>query len=165
MKSSMIPVASMAVAMLLSACRAVVSPDAASLRAEVMAAERAFAATMAHRDLQAFGEFLDEDAVFFSATDVQRGREAVIAAWKPFFAAPQPSFSWTPEQVELAGDGSLALSTGPVFDARGEPIGSFSTLWRRQGTGVWKVVFDKGCNACRCAQPGTSAADDQSTSS
>lgn len=170
MKRPPILVAGMVSTLLLWACRPDAPADTAALREEVIVAERAFAATMANRDLQSFASFLAEDAVFFSATDVQRGRDAVVAAWKPFFAAPQASFSWEPEQVEITGgtatgEGTLALSSGPVFDAQGELIGSFNTIWRRQQAGVWKVIFDKGCHVCRCNDTGTSSANEQSTSS
>jgi ketosteroid isomerase-like protein len=46
--------------------------------------------------------------------------------------------------------GGLALSTGPVFDPEGHQIGTFSSIWRREPDGSWRVVFDKGCPVCDC---------------
>ena len=40
-------------------------------------------------------------------------------------------------------DGTLALSTGPVLDPAGKPIGRFNSIWRLEAPGVSRVVFDK----------------------
>jgi hypothetical protein len=77
-------------------------PSLEERRAEVFAAERAFARSMADRDFTAFGPYVAEDSVFFSGSTPLRGREAVLAAWKPFFDPPTAPFSWEPDQVEGA---------------------------------------------------------------
>ena len=41
--------------------------------------------------------------------------------------------------------GKLAISNGPVFNPDGERVGSFSSIWRREADGSWKIIFDKGC--------------------
>ena len=43
-----------------------------------------------------------------------QGKAEVAAGWKRFFDGPQAPFSWEPDLVEVLGDGTLALSTGPV---------------------------------------------------
>ena len=113
-------------------------------QAEVFAAERAFAKSMADRDFAAFGGWVAADAVFFGSTLVHRGRDAVLAAWKPFFDGPQAPFSWEPDQVEVLASGQLALSTGPVRDPQGQVVARFNSIWRRAADGRWLVVFDKG---------------------
>jgi ketosteroid isomerase-like protein len=113
-------------------------------RAEVFAAERAFARSMADRDFAAFGRYVADDCVFFSGTMPLRGRDAVLAAWKPFFEARSAPFSWEPDQVEVLASGELALSTGPVKDPDGDVTARFNSIWRRQPDGRWLVVFDKG---------------------
>lgn len=122
--------------------------DPGTLAGQVSAVERAFARTMADRDLAAFTTFLSEEAVFFSGETPARGKDAVAAAWKPFFAAEVAPFSWEPDQVEVLESGSLALSTGPVYDAAGRVIGRFNSIWRREESGDWRVVFDKGSPVC-----------------
>ena len=124
------------------------SADRGTLAEQVGAAERAFARTMASRDHAAFTTFLSEEAVFFSGDVPARGKDAVAAAWKPFFAAEVAPFSWEPDQVEVLESGSLALSTGPVYDAAGQVIGRFNSIWRLEGSGDWRVVFDKGSPVC-----------------
>jgi ketosteroid isomerase-like protein len=114
-------------------------------QAEVLAAERAFARSMADRDLQAFGRHLSEQAVFFSGADgVLRGKPAVLAGWAAFFQGPQAPFSWDPDRVEVLPDGTLAHSSGLVRDPAGKPVARFNSVWRQEAPGAWRVVFDKG---------------------
>ncbi len=116
----------------------------------VRARETAFAKTMADRDLAAFASFVAEEAVFVGGKSVFRGREAVVAGWKPLFAASKAPFSWRPEQVEVIDSGTLALSRGPVLDPDGKRAGTFSSTWRREKDGEWRVVLDSGCPPCPC---------------
>ena len=117
-------------------------------QAEVMAAERAFARTMADRDHAAFTSFLAEETVFFSGEQATRGRAAVAASWARLYEGPAAPFSWEPDQVQVLDSGALALSTGPVRDPSGKVIARFNSIWRREAPGVWKVVFDKGSPVC-----------------
>ena len=98
---------------------------------------------MAARDREAFTSFLSEDAIFFSGAGPLRGRDAVAAAWKPFFDGPVAPFSWEPDTVEVLSSADLALSTGPVTAADGSPSGRFVSIWRREVDG-WRIVFDRG---------------------
>ncbi len=127
--------------------------DHAALVEQVRAAETAFAATMAARDHTAFGTFIAPEAVFFGSRGPLRGAAAVTAAWARFFEGPQAPFSWRPETVEVLDSGTLALTSGPVFDPDGTLSGTFTTIWRREDDGRWRVVFDKGCPVCEAAKP------------
>lgn len=118
-------------------------------RDQVIAAERAFAKTMADRDHAAFATFVAEEAAFFGNAGVLRGRAAVAEGWKPLFAAASAPFSWEPEVVEVVG-GTLALSSGPVRDPAGNRIATFNSVWRLDADGRWRVIFDKGCPSCTC---------------
>ena len=115
--------------------------------------ERAFARTMAERDHAAFVRFVSEEAVFFSGTKVLRGKQQVADGWKPYYQGPTAPFSWQPEPVEVLQSGALALSSGPVRDAQGKLIATFSSVWRLEAPGVWRIVFDKGNEVCDCAKP------------
>lgn len=137
---------------LLAACAH--APPAVPLEAlqrQVIDTEKAFAKTMADRDHAAFGAFVAEEAVFFGGKGPQRGKEAITAAWKRFFEKPAAPFSWEPETVEVLPSGTLALSTGPVRDPAGKVFATFSSIWRQQSPGVWRIVFDKGNDVCDCA--------------
>jgi ketosteroid isomerase-like protein len=126
--------------------------DRTTLTEEVRGEEQSFAATMAARDHTAFTRHLAEDAVFFDGEKAIRGKAAIATAWKAYFDGPNPPFSWTPENVEVVDSGSLAYSSGPVFDPKGKRVGTFNSVWRREADGTWRVVFDKGCNVCACAK-------------
>ena len=126
------------------------STRARAAAAEVRAAEASFAASMATRDFDAFQQWVADDAVFFGGGQVTRGKQAVLAAWKPFFDTPAAPFSWAPDSVEVLSSGGLALSFGPVLDPQGNRVATFNSVWRREADGRWRVVFDKGANACRC---------------
>ena len=106
--------------------------DLAALTEQVRATEIAFAKTLADQPL--------------------RGPDQVMTHWQKFFDAPQPPFSWKPEIVEVQQGGKLALSTGPVLDPAGKRIGTYTSIWRRESTGAWKIIFDRGCPVCDCAQ-------------
>jgi ketosteroid isomerase-like protein len=119
------------------------APDLAVLRKQVEAAERAFAKSMADRDLAAFERHLSDQTIFYSH-GVLQGKAAVVAAWKGFYEGPTAPFSWEPDQVDVTADGTLAMSTGPVRDPSGKRVSRFNTVWRQEAPGVWRVVFDKG---------------------
>lgn len=117
----------------------------AALQRQVFAAESSFAASMAQRNLKAFASHVSPEAIFFGDTTVMRGKQAVLAGWKRFFAKPDAPFSWSPDVIEVLPSGKLALSSGPVFDPAGQKIGTFSSIWRREPDGRWQIIFDKGC--------------------
>ncbi|WP_229425011.1 hypothetical protein [Massilia sp. Se16.2.3] len=79
----------------------------------------------------------------------QRGKEAVAVAWRPYFDKPDAPFSWEPDQVEVLDSGTLAFSSGPVRDPSGKQVGRFNSVWRLEGPGTWRVVFDRGCDCGR----------------
>ena len=118
--------------------------DRAAIEKQVADTERAFAKTMADRDLAAFSSFLSDEAVFFSGPEPLRGKPAVTAWWKRFYDQPTAPFSWAPDRVEALDSGTLALSTGPVLDPAGQCVGRFTSIWRQEAPGVWRIVFDKG---------------------
>jgi ketosteroid isomerase-like protein len=119
------------------------------LAQQVRDAENAFAGTMAARDIDAFASFLADDAIFFGRS-VARGKAAIVESWKKLYEAKEAPFSWKSESVEVLDSGTLAHSSGPVLDPQGRRTGTFNSIWRRGSDGRWKVVFDKGCEACAC---------------
>lgn len=124
----------------------------AELQKQVADTERAFAATMKARDHEAFTKFVSDEAVFFSGGKALRGKDAVAKAWRPFYDKREAPFSWEPDQVEVVDSGTLAYSSGPVYDAEGKPSGRFHSIWRLEAPGTWRVVFDRGSDPCNCKQ-------------
>ena len=123
--------------------------DLEALTQTVMATERAFANTMAVRDHEAFTRFLSDDAIFFSNCKPTRGKSQVAALWEGLFKNPDAPFSWEPEIVEVTGSGDLAISSGPVYAPDGKVIGRFTSIWKQEEPGVWRIVFDKGDEDCK----------------
>jgi ketosteroid isomerase-like protein len=115
---------------------------------QVRQAETGFASTMADRDYKRFSSFIAEEAIFFGQRGTYRGKAAVIQAWKQYFDGTQAPFSWEPAVVEVLDSGKLALTSGPVRNPQGNETGTFTSIWRREADGSWKVIFDKGCPAC-----------------
>jgi len=139
-------------AVLLAGCAAAQPrPDNATMVKQVADTELAFAKTMADRDHAAFASFLADETVFLMGGKPLRGRAAVADYWKRFYTEPQAPFSWRPDHVQVLDSGGLAYSTGPVFDPEGKLFARFYSTWRREDAGVWRIVFDDGCNFGKCA--------------
>ncbi len=133
----------------------VVSTAAEPLTAQqqVFAIERAFAKSMADRDLKAFAALLSEEAIFFGSAAPHRGKDKVVAAWKDFFVEPKAPFSWEPDQVEVLDSGTLAFSSGPVRDPEGKLIARYNSIWRLEAPGTWRIIFDKGSPLSAAERP------------
>jgi ketosteroid isomerase-like protein len=117
--------------------------DLEAIAAPVGAAETAFAQTLADRRLDRFAGFVAEDAVFRGAT-LRVGRAQVVEGWKRFFDKPAAPFSWAPDLVTVAADGRTAISTGLARAPDGTPISRFTSIWRRDADGQWRVIADQG---------------------
>ncbi|WP_202419766.1 YybH family protein [Pseudoduganella guangdongensis] len=126
------------------------APGNAELQQQVADTERAFAASMAKRDHQAFASFLADEAVFIHGPKTFRGKDAVAAEWKAFYEKPEAPFSWEPDAVEVLDSGTLAHSSGPVRDPQGKITSRFNSVWRLEAPGKWRIVFDKGERVCDC---------------
>jgi ketosteroid isomerase-like protein len=148
-RTSTIGAALVAAALVASAAGAA---DTEALAAKVRSREEAFAKTMADRDPAAFATFVAEEAVFLGRT-ARRGRAAVAEGWKAYFDGARAPFSWRPEHVQVLDSGTLALSQGPVFDPDGTRVGTFTSTWRLEKDGEWRVVLDSGCPPCPCEPP------------
>ena len=120
----------------------------AEWKERVRQTEAAFAKTLADRDHAAFAKVLADVAVFFSNGGVLRGKAAVADGWKRWFEGPRAPFAWEPAEVEVLDSGTLAMSSGPVYDPEGKRIGTFTSVWRHEPDGSWKIVLDKGCPPC-----------------
>jgi ketosteroid isomerase-like protein len=123
--------------------------ELAAIVVDVKAAETAFAKTMADRRLDHFADFVAEDAVFVGAA-MNIGRANVVEKWSGFFKSPQAPFSWAPDAVAVAADGRTAVSTGLAREAAGKVVSRFTSIWRKDPDGRWRVIVDQGVDACEC---------------
>jgi ketosteroid isomerase-like protein len=126
--------------------RPAASPE--TLKQQVADTERGFARSMAERDLKAFRSFLSRETIFFSGEKPRRGPDEVVGFWQRFYKEPQAPFSWEPQEVEVLDSGTLALSSGPVRDPQGKVFATYTSIWRLEEGGQWRIVFDKGNPVC-----------------
>ena len=108
---------------------------------ETMAKEKGIA--------EAFWYYADSNAVIKRQNDsLIHGKEAI----KKFYSADfyrNASVKWSPDFIESSNDGSLAYTYGKYTwqskDSTGkvnEFKGIFHTVWKKQGDGSWKYVWD-----------------------
>jgi ketosteroid isomerase-like protein len=79
------------------------------------------------------------------------GREAIRKAMARAFADTNFSLRWTPAKAEMMIPGALGYTVGrwerTRFGSDGKrtrATGTYSTVWKRQPDGAWKVVLDTG---------------------
>ena len=114
--------------------------------------ELSFADSVRTHDAQAFAAHLDADAVFgLDSKHATRGRTAILKQWSKIVDGSAMRLRWYPDKVITAASGDLAWSTGPALaetpDGNGgwKPMLSrFTSVWRKQADGQWRVVFDTG---------------------
>lgn len=110
------------------------------------AAETAFAAHSVREDMRAafLANFAD-DGVFVRSNGWSNSN-----AYLRDRPAPAIVLDWRPVFTEAAGSGELGLSTGPTkFTRKANPdapasYGQYVSVWRRTGSGTWKVEADLG---------------------
>ena len=119
----------------------------AELTEQVRATETAFAKTLADRDVKKFESMIAPDVIWLADKPL-RGPAEVLTRWRKFFDGPSAPFSWAPETVEVQAGGTLALSTGPVMDPAGKRVATYTSIWRREASGEWKIIFDRGSPDC-----------------
>lgn len=119
-----------------------------NLQQQVIQTEINFAKSMKDRDFEAFKSFLSEEAIFLSGKKKHRGKQKIAELWQGYYQEEQAPFSWKPETVVVLDSGKLALSSGPVLNKEGELMAYYTSTWRLESDGVWRIIFDKGNKAC-----------------
>jgi len=108
MSMSMYKSAALVLCLGVTGCAMTLAPlPASDAKEQVIAAERAFAKTMADRDHTAFAQYVSDEAVFFSGPTPLRGKQAVVDYWARFYSKPNAPFSWEPKEVEVLDSGGL----------------------------------------------------------
>lgn len=131
-------------------------------RCAVWLREASFAASVEKHDAAAFASHLAKGAVFINGRPPHLHGEAEVAAgWAGIVAGDGLILRWHPEFVAIGGDGRTALSRGPFTMERVDApaaqsaapalnpadrfrIGTFQSVWTKDGDGQWKVMFDGG---------------------
>lgn len=129
-------------------CKTILALDIAALEKQVWETETAFAQSMADRNFEAFKSFLDNEAVFLNRNGALRGKQAIAEVWKAYYQKADAPFSWKPEAVVVIESGTIAYSTGPVRNEAGKVFSYYTSVWRRNDQGEWKIILDKGQKYC-----------------
>lgn len=125
--------------------------DREAIQRQVLARDELFNQAVATRDFDLFSSLIAENAVFLGG-GLTQGREAIVAAWSPLFAADrQTTLTWQPHTVEVAASRDLAYTLGDFELRSSRPEGAekvmhgtYVSIWKQQGDGSWKVVVDAG---------------------
>jgi len=114
-------------------------------------ADRAFDRDTAARGLDGWMSWFADDARIESATDVIAGKAALREFYAKMFAQREFRIHWWPVHAAISDDGTLGYTFGRATiswrDEKGEPQkreGRYTTVWRKQPDGAYKVVFDMG---------------------
>ena len=94
--------------------------------------------------------YVDEDGIIGAPNaPVAKGKDAVQKLMSSFFSIPGFTVKWQASKVEVSTSGDMGYSMGAyelsVNDAQGKPItdhGKYTTIWKKQTDGSWKVAVD-----------------------
>jgi len=117
---------------------------------QMIESERAFAArALVIGWKQAFLEYFAPDAIGFSEGQVGLARDQIAKNPDP---PSDLQLIWEPRFGDMAGSGDLGYLTGPVRNVRASRDGgrprysNYTSVWKRQRDGSFKVVMDVGIN-------------------
>jgi ketosteroid isomerase-like protein len=131
--------------------------DPATLRdtavASIVRAEREFMDDVGRRRLEGWVDhFADSAATFPPGKLVNVGRAPIRKGMAATFADSSVHVAWYPVYASVAASGDLGYTWGYYRwlsrDDKGMPApaldGKYLTIWRRDGSGTWKVMVDTG---------------------
>jgi len=126
-------------------------PDLERERAALLKAEADFEKARAEKGLEGWLSFFaDDTADVAPGYPITSGKEAMRRRLEKQWN-PNLKLTWTPAKADVAASGDLGYTfgtwelTGQSQD--GSPIretGKYSTVWKKQRDGSWKVVLDLG---------------------
>ncbi|MFT7333539.1 MAG: ketosteroid isomerase-like protein, partial [Sphingobacteriales bacterium] len=123
--------------------------DVESVKAQIVKTEKEFCQLAQDEGLEkAFITYADDGAVIMRNNQVIKGKENIAAYYAKSDTQMNSSLTWAPNFVAVAEAGDLAYTYGEYIftktDSTGsiESKGTFHTVWKRQGDGTWKFVWD-----------------------
>jgi ketosteroid isomerase-like protein len=126
-------------------------PGIDELKNQVYNTEKAFEKMTAEMGAaEAFSFYADDSAVIKRAKDTLiKGKENIRNFYLKQNNTGKVTVTWTPDFIETSDDGTLAYTFGKyqwvvVSDSGDTSVfkGVFHTVWKRQGDGTWKYVWD-----------------------
>ncbi len=115
-----------------------------SLCAEVISAEKAFAALSLEKNIQeAFLANMCEQSVMSGKNGFENG----LANYRKQPKDTAAALTWEPDFAAISAAGDLGYTTGPFqYSLGGKDVvyGNFATVWQKQPDGQWKLLIDLG---------------------
>ncbi len=116
---------------------------------QILQTERDFNDMVATKGIaEAFAFYADENAAIQRRDTVIRGKEAIRKNYMNW-RYTNVVLTWKPDFVEVSSCGDLGYTYGKylfsAMDSTGQVIhdsGIFHTVWKRQGDGTWRYVWD-----------------------
>ena len=113
--------------------------------------EADFMKAAAEKGSAGYMSYYADDAVELpNGTDALQGKEN-ISKTMGFLDQKNNHLTWTPVGADMAASGDLGYTWGTyefrATDKDGKPIvdhGKYTSIWKKQGDGKWKVVLDMG---------------------
>lgn len=124
-----------------------------TVEAELMDADRRFAASTQEHGADAWGAAFADDGVSYPAKEEGiRGPAAIRASMADFFGNPAMSLTWEPDEAHAASSGDLGFTVGHASvwrkgaDGKKELVRKlkYVTVWKRVAGGGWKIAADIG---------------------
>jgi ketosteroid isomerase-like protein len=124
--------------------------DVKVLKEEILKTEKEFNEAAKTKGIaEAFYYYADENAVIKRQNDTLiRGKESI----KQYYQNPKyrnTEVTWSPDFVDVSSDGTMGYTYGKftwkMKDEKGKTTtytGIFHTVWKRQGNGLWRYVWD-----------------------
>ncbi len=117
--------------------------------------DRRFDEAAAARGVAGWLEFFAEDATIFpEASSIITGLSLIRQHYEKTHFSPH-GLRWRPLQAHVSKSGDLGYTYGTWELSSGKPgkahilaKGKYTTIWRRQADGSWKVVLDLGTTDC-----------------
>ena len=126
-------------------------PDTrAADEAAIRAADVAFSKAVEGKQVDTAVAFYADDAlVLMPNTPMMTARETIHKSFSEMLAVPGLTMKWEVTKVVAARSGDFGYSIGAyemtTNDAKGKPVtdhGKYTTIWKKQTDGKWKVVVD-----------------------
>ncbi len=135
----------------LAACGPAETVNPPADRAEIMEMDRKFSAfSETHGAPAAWAEFFARDAVQLNrGSQPMIGFDSILESFADWNEAGQ--LTWAPEDGVVSASGDLGYTWGRyvyrLTQENGDKVvrqGKYTTIWKRQEKGAWKVVLDIG---------------------
>jgi len=131
--------------------RGISMENSKNLKEILMDLDRQFDKDTSTGGIDAWVSYFADDGVMVTKGDDLKGREEIYESMGNAFSLPGFSLRWEPVDAKVSDDGSLGYTYGKYvrkyLDDKGNEVladGKYTTIWKKQDDGSWKIVLDMG---------------------